>query len=784
MPPCGPDDPTAPAVVSDYPGYNEVRLKEPLVGRSGQLLESCLTHYGLSPKTYWKSNAVLCQPPEIGRPPDRGPDRIAAKKAVKCCQPRLQKELANRTTILAAGPLALLAIVGRSHPIMKARGFIWEGVWGVPKGKKLVYLIEDPKPTVRVYSTTNPAFISRTPSWEPVLAVDVQRFTGGASPITKGEVRFLTQGNGDLRFLSEMGKTVGLDVETTKASPTTAELLCVGISDGKKTAVVVFAHGKSPSASIYSDNGRRVARAINEALARRTAITHNGPNFDDIVLRRRSINIVKRHDTLLAHHAFAGHMKQRLDHVASMFLNLEPWKIKGRDDEKGGFDPNRIPDEVLWTYNARDAQVQRLLWDEMEEELSPERKVYQEDLELALVARSMQERGILVDVERRNALDIELRHRMGRYLGMMRDASGLRGLMPTKLTDLRKAIFRILHAPVMSRTATGLEQTNAEVLQTMANVNSAAGRFSKLVLAWREAWKLRSTYVKGITVESDGAVHCSWKSYGTVSGRFAARDPNLTNLPRADSPNPASRASAKGIKEMYAARKGYIFLGYDTKQVEARVAAYSSGDEKMIEAVHADIHHANAEMLFGQLPDKEKEPAAYKRLRTAGKQANFAMFYFAEAPAVHRKIIEEGLQVSLTHVEAALMRLRRTYSTYYRWQEANLQQCQREGFIRTFGGRKRYFGHTPMITELANYPIQGGAADVINRATRRLAVELPPDCHIVGQVHDHLLIEAIKHKADKAEKIIRAVAEEPWIINGRTTSFPIEQLRGARWADV
>ena len=754
------------------------------MGRSGQLLESCLAHYHLPPGTYHKTNAVLCQPPEVGRPPDRGPDVMAARKAVKFCQPRLINELRNRTTILAAGPLAMLAITGRSMPIMKARGFIWEGEWAVPKGKKLTYLVECETPTVRVYSTTNPAYISRTPSWEPVLAADVRRFTGGESPIGRGEVRFLTQGNGDLQFLGEMRGTVGLDVETTKDNPTTAQLLCVGISDGRKTAVVVFAHGKSPSASIYSDNGRRVARAINETLKRRTAITHNGPNFDDIVLRRKAITVVKRHDTLLAHHAFAGHMKQRLDHVVSMFLNVEPWKIKGRDDEKGGFDPNRIPDEQLWTYNARDAQLQRLLWDEMGEELAPESKIYQEDLELALVARSMQERGILVDVERRKQLDVELSHRMGRYLAMMRETCGWHGLQPTKLADLRKAIFRILHGPVMSRTSTGMEQTNAEVLQTLANVNSAAGRFSKLVLAWREAWKMRSTYVKGIKVESDGAVHCSWKSYGTVSGRFAARDPNLTNLPRADSPNPASRASAKGIKEMYVARPGYVFLGYDTKQCEARVAGYCSGDERMIEAVAGDIHHANAVVLFGELPDKNAFPAEYKRLRTAGKTANFAMFYFAQAEAVHRRIIEEGLNVSLAHVEAALARLHRTYSTYYEWQEANLRHCQQHGFIRTFGGRKRWFGHTPLITELANYPIQGGAADVINRATRRLSIELPSDCHIIGQVHDHLLIEAIKHKADRCEKLIKNVAEEPWEINGRVTSFPIEQLRGARWSDV
>jgi DNA polymerase len=353
------------AVVGEFPGWSESKEGRPFVGASGQLLNDALKHVGLRREDMHVTNAALCQPPDRGQGNARGPDTALAVKAAKCCQPRLLAELEGKELILAVGGTALSSVVGRKTRILKARGFIWEGKFlrAVKyKKKELVSL----RPTTRVYGSVHPAFVLRTPSWESVFITDVDRFARAARPISPGEVRILQHGNGDLKFLQQLGSVVGYDIETTKDSPTRALLLCVGISDGERTGVVVFAHGHAPNKSIYNDGGAAAVAAINRCLQTRTAVTHNGPGFDHIVSGRYGITIKKYEDTLIKHHVVAGHMPQRLDHCVSMFLDVEPWKILARDDEKGSIDPKRIQSEDLWYYNARDAQLQKLLNDELD----------------------------------------------------------------------------------------------------------------------------------------------------------------------------------------------------------------------------------------------------------------------------------------------------------------------------------------------------------------------------------------------------------------------------------
>jgi DNA polymerase I-like protein with 3'-5' exonuclease and polymerase domains len=417
--------------------------------------------------------------------------------------------------------------------------------------------------------------------------------------------------------------------------------------------------------------------------------------------------------------------------------------------------------------------------------MQPEqRRLYEDDLLLAEAGRAMQERGLLVDQVKRHQLDSLLRYRMGSYLGKLRAQSGLQNLQPTKLADLRKAIFRVLHAPVLFRSlGSGQASTGRETLHTLASMKSAGGNFCKLLLAWRKAQKLRAVYVSGIDVEDDGAVHPSWRSWGTVSGRFSARHPNLQNLPR---PTPGDD-SPQRIKEMYIPRKGMVFIGYDSKQIEMRIAAYLSLDPALIQAVESEyVHAVNAKVLFGELPDKLVDPILYKKLRTAGKQSGFAMNYRAGAEAVQKKLVEDGFNVEITQVQAMLNRLKKNYHVYFEWQDRMLEETCLSGWMATLSGRRRWFGHTPLPTEVANQPIQGGAADVINRVLIKLARVLPPmGAYPLAQVHDHVLVECPKSKAVKVSNIIQQVAEEPWTIHGVERMFPIEiQTSDENWSCV
>jgi uracil-DNA glycosylase family 4 len=759
------------AIVGEAPGWTEARDGKPFIGASGQLLNDGLSHVGLRRQQLHVTNAVLCHPPDRGRGPERGPDTTLVKKAVKFCKPRLLKELKNARVkeVFAVGAVALKALVGGNQRILKARGFVWK----VTLPLKLT-----------IYASVHPAFVLRTPPWEPVFATDLKRFASSTPIEPAGEVRYLTDGNGDLRFLKELGDPVGLDIETTREPPTSASLLCVGVSDGTKTAVVPFASGASPTRSVYRDGGTAAAKALTAALATRTAILHNGLGFDLIVLPRYGIQTPKFEDTLIAHHAFAGHMPQRLDHVVSMFLTVEPWKRISKDDEKGGWDPNRMKDEDLWKYNARDAQLTVLTWlhDEFQEALNEMRNVYELDKKLAVVAKAMQEHGILLDKRRRRVVDEELKRRAAAYLGLLRKLTHREKLNPNRLADVRKAIFKILKAPVLFRTVTtNAPSTSAETLQLISNMTTKAGKFCKLLLGWREASKLLGTYVRGkkIVVEKDGAVHSSWRSWGTVTGRFASRNPNLANLPHEDK-------LAQLIKSLYVARCGCAIVYFDFRQLEPRIAAYASNDQNMITAVEStDYHAVNAELLFGKLPGVKGEPQ-YDKLRYAGKRAGLAINYLADAPTLQTALVEEGLNVDIRMVEAALNRLHKHYVTYFKWQEQGLAFVQQHGFMLTHEGRKRWFGRTPIPTEPANYRIQGGAADVVNPKLIQLheALATEKDCHILFFVYDAVGVEVPVRKVKRVSKLIRQIAETPVSLNGHMVTFPVDMKTGRRWSDV
>src|SRR3990167_6270945 len=82
--PKGPEGRPQLVVVGEAPGADEVRVGEPFVGKSGQLLQAMLSQIGQEWEGVWRTNVVLCRPPK-----NRTPNQLEQK----CCAPRLFEEL-------------------------------------------------------------------------------------------------------------------------------------------------------------------------------------------------------------------------------------------------------------------------------------------------------------------------------------------------------------------------------------------------------------------------------------------------------------------------------------------------------------------------------------------------------------------------------------------------------------------------------------------------------------------------------------------------------------------
>lgn len=418
--------------------------------------------------------------------------------------------------------------------------------------------------------------------------------------------------------------------------------------------------------------------------------------------------------------------------------------------------------------------------------------IYEADKIAAEICREMQLNGFLFDQKKGVELASFLEDLESKARDRADDAVG-RKIKKTKTggfgtNDLQDAFFADLRAPIFFRSElTGRPSLGVDALRAYAACKDANLRaLSLAILEWRRARKIRKTYIENVPIASDGRVHPSWLNYGAVSGRWACQQPNLMNLPRA-STDPTRDLG--GVRSLYRARNGFVIAGFDAKQLEMRIAAYASGDEAMIEACESsDLHSANAEIIFGEA-FTNASPAQKKALRTLAKSAGFAVCYMAEAQTVYARIIADGVDVQLRQVEAMLKRLRRGFRGYFRWQDKRLLECVRTGYATSpLLGRRRWLSHDPSPTECANFPIQGGAADLMNLRLPMIVEALrkrSPRSRIVAQVHDSGVFEVPENEVGIFEEVSREIFEAPVEIDSSgiplTASFPIDLEVGERW---
>jgi uracil-DNA glycosylase len=820
------------AAIAEHPGRYEEKLGRPLVGPSGQVFDRALTKVGLARREGHITNAILC----------RGEEEDDLQKAYECCAPRLLKELQElppEAPILTMGAPATRTVLG-VRSIFMARGFVWtakllegpiksaeaalrKAVREKDRIEKAAYTrkleilrARDMLAGRNVFPTLNSAFILKADAWRPVLEIDIGRMkrwlTGELTKekLHDGGFHLVVERSEEVRkALAKLRRVVSLDIETDGVTPLVSPILCVGLADSTGYTVVI-----GPWVP------RKHARLLTDALKSRTACMHNGYNFDQIALTRDGVEFPLRpdgfrrvEDTLIAHHTFASHMYQRLDHVASVFCDCSPWKMiagKRGAEEKGVLPAKMTPGDRHF-YNAGDCRVQISSWDRMQVDLSRETEIYELDKKVAEICMQMQIDGIRRDPERMKQL-IERMKRRNRHLAReMKRLANRKHFSPTKLADIRRALFGTLRAPVVKLTPKGLVSTSSGTLEALKGSKTRVGRFSGNLLDWRAIDKVRSTYLERIEVLGDGRVHPNWKSYGAVTGRFSCR---LQSVPRLVFTHRAKVLLARGMKtkeveaelgrdkayeiesrirEVYVPDPGNVFIYYDLPQSEMKVAAYVSGDDAFINACESgDVHTANAKVLFASQEDAMevlvRDPKGEgKFYRDVTKNAGFGILYKADVETIFLFLKSKGFDVELQDVTVMFDTLHETYHRYYKFCDERLAFCQKNGFLRGINsGRIRKFGFHPKPTDVYNFSIQEFVAYLMNNAMVELRGTIPRSVKIVGQWHDALVFESPEGAAaDETEGRVREMWGRQIVCksSGRAFVMGADVKRGYRLSD-
>ncbi|MCR4891688.1 MAG: DNA polymerase I, partial [Lachnospiraceae bacterium] len=140
------------------------------------------------------------------------------------------------------------------------------------------------------------------------------------------------------------------------------------------------------------------------------------------------------------------------------------------------------------------------------------------------------------------------------------------------------------------KTKTGYS-TSAEVLEKLAPKAPIIGR----ILEFRQLSKLKSTYADGLEpfIDEGGRIHSTFNQTITATGRISSADPNLQNIP-------VRTELGREFRKIFIPKEGYCFTDADYSQIELRILASMSGDDKLIGAYQEDkdIHAITASQVF------------------------------------------------------------------------------------------------------------------------------------------------------------------------------------------
>jgi DNA polymerase-1 len=368
------------------------------------------------------------------------------------------------------------------------------------------------------------------------------------------------------------------------------------------------------------------------------------------------------------------------------------------------------------------------------------RKIYEEiELPLIPIIHRMEERGIKVN----RALLAELSKTYGAELARLEQKIWKEAGMEFNIASpkqLGEVLFDKLGLKVKNakKTGSGARSTRESELEKMRDMHPVV----PLLFEYRELSKLLGTYIDAIPslLDSNDRLHTHFIQTGTTTGRMASENPNMQNIP-------IKSELGKVIRTAFIAEKGFKLAAFDYSQIELRIAAFLSGDEKLISIFKEgkDVHTSVAASVF-----KVKPEEVTPEMRRRAKVINFGIIYGMGVLA-----LKQNLGTSREEAQNFLNDYFSTFSTLAAYLDRIKAETARKGYTETFFGRRRYFegikSKIPYIRASAermaiNAPIQGTEADIIKLAMIKVdeylrREKLEGDVFPLLQVHDELVYE-------------------------------------------
>ncbi len=572
----------------------------------------------------------------------------------------------------------------------------------------------------------------------------------------------------------ERAGRVAFDTETDGLDAMQCQLVGISLSImAGEACYIPLGHGSGETQGDLLDDHTDDSLSVGEQLNRDRVIEMLKPmledsgmlkvgqniKFDLLVMRRYGVDVAPIDDTMLMSYVLdSAANRHNMDELCQLHLGVTPVAfsdVVNRQNKRRSFAD--VPLEEARDYAAEDADLTLRLHDHFAPRLIDEHMgAFYETVERPLVPvlTAMEYRGIRVDPTVLNQMSHDFASRL-EVLGQTIYRLAGREFTIGSPKQLGEIIYDELKLGEGKKGKSGSYATGADVLEELA---AQGHELPTKVLEWRQLSKLKSTYTDALQAQvnpSTGRVHTSFSMAGTSTGRLSSNDPNLQNIP-------IRTEEGRAIRTAFVSEPGHVLIAADYSQIELRLLAHMADIDALKQAFREekDIHSITAHQVFGvPLEDVSSE------LRRTAKMINFGLIYGMSAFGLSQRL---GIprKEAADYIEAYFTQ----YPGIRRYMDKVKAYAKEHGHVWTLCGRKCVIrgagskGPQAGFAERAaiNAPLQGTAADIIKKAMiavhRRLA-DAGLDGSMLLQVHDELLFEVPKDRADEVATMVKAAME-------------------------
>ena len=553
-----------------------------------------------------------------------------------------------------------------------------------------------------------------------------------------------------------------IDTETDSVQTVSANLLGISLSVSENEGCYI------PLGHQYDDCPKQlemdyVIKSLGSVIEdnQEKAIGQN-LKFDIPILARHGIKITKfLADTMLMSYVLnSTATRHGMDRLADFYLNYKTTKytdVTGTASKQISFAEVKL--DVATDYAAEDADITLRLYKVLNELLKekPTQQKLLNDLEYPLVhvLSRVEQNGAKIDKKKLSNHSKELSEKISDLTSQAFKISGEEFNL-----DSPKQLLEILYEkqglPVLKKTPKGQPSTNEDTLQRL----SEDYELPKIILQYRTLAKLKSTYTDSlINIENPKTkrIHTSYQQAITSTGRLSSTEPNLQNIP-------IKTAEGRRIREAFVPENGNVLISADYSQIELRIMAHLSEDKNLTHSFNnnIDVHSSTAAEVFGVSIDDVSPDQ-----RRSAKAINFGLMYGMSAFGLTRQLgIPRG--EAQEYLDTYFAR----YTGVRDYMDNIKAQAKEDKYVETIMGRRLYLNEINAANGLRrqaaeraaiNAPLQGSAADIIKKAMLdidELLLNELLDVQMIMQVHDELVFECPKNKADAVMKKMKDTMED------------------------